>query len=131
MKDENQSEQIPAFKDEVERSIPTAWRASLRQIVEAFVTGDYGLVCGVAGVEPVSAETASQVRSYVLDYGATLIPLPDSAWDSSVCVWDGDHWNALIDLWTQEEGRSDLVLHVRVAQASPGYYIEIHLVYVP
>jgi hypothetical protein len=131
MKNASLSNQVLAVKDEVEHPIPTAWRESLREIVEAFVAGDYGLERGVANVDPVSAETAAHIRSYLLDYGETLIALPEATWNSSVCIWYGDHWNALIDLWTQEEGRSDLVLHVRVAEAKPGFTIEIHLVYVP
>lgn len=128
----NQSDQVLAVKDETgEQPIPTAWRKTLREIVDAFVIGDYRLDKGVAGVEPVSADTASHIWSYLKDYGATLIALPEATWNSSVCIWYGDYWNALVDLWTQEEGRSDLVLDVRVTEAGTGFRIEVHLVYVP
>jgi hypothetical protein len=43
----------------------------------------------------------------------------------------GDHWDALIDLWTEDEGRSDLVLQVDVSEAASGYRVDIRLVYVP
>ena len=36
----------------------------------------------------------------------------------------------LIDLWSQEEGRSDLVLHAHVTD-TPGFSVKVHLVYVP
>ena len=128
----NQSDQVLAVKDETtERPIPTAWRQPLRKIVDAFVVGDFGLDKRIDGVEPVSADTASDIRSYVKDYGATLVALPEETWSSSVCIWYGDYWNALVDLWTLEEGRSDLVLHVRVTEVGPAFKIEIYLVYVP
>jgi hypothetical protein len=125
------SSQFLANKDEVERPIPTAWRGVLQDIVEAFVAGDYRLERGIASVEPVSTETAVRIAGNLRDFGATLVALPEATWISSVCIWFGDHWDALIDLWTRDEGPSDLVLHVRVADASPGFYFKIHLVYVP
>ncbi len=132
MNEINQSDQVLAVKDETtERPIPTAWRRPLRQIVDAFVIGDFGLDKGIDGVEPVSTDTASHIRSYVEDYGATLVALPEETWNSSVCIWYGDYWKALVDLWTQEEGRSDLALHVQVTEAGSGFKIEVYLVYVP
>lgn len=131
MKDLPLSNQLLAHKDEVQRPIPTAWRGVLKDIVEAFVAGDYRLERGVASVEPVSAETAVRIAGNLQDYGATLIALPEATWTSSVCIWYGGHWDALIDLWTQEEGPSDLVLQMQVAEANPGFIFKIHLVYVP
>lgn len=131
MKNMSHSNEVLALKNEAEGPIPTAWRETLSAIVEGFVAGDYRLERGVANVAPVSAETASHIREYFHDYGATLVALPDATWGPSVCIWYGDHWDALVDLWTQEEGHSDLVLHVRVVEANPGFLIQIHLVYVP
>lgn len=66
------------------------------------------------------------------DYGAvTLISLPDESWDTSVALWSGDRWRCLVDLWTEEEGRSDLVLDIDVFENGPGYRFCVHLVYVP
>lgn len=127
----NPDHEIVAAKDEAQGPIPAAWRASLKEIVGAFVAGDHGLEKGVANVKPVAAETAAHIRSYLLDYGETLVALSEATWDSSVCIWYGDHWNALVDLWTRESGRSDLVLQVRVIEANAGFTIEIQLVYVP
>ncbi|MBF6023964.1 DUF7668 domain-containing protein [Lysobacter niastensis] len=113
-----------------ERPIPVAWRQTFREIVAAFVAADYRLVTGVPGVEPVSTETATQIHTYISDYGATLVALPEEAWESSVCIWMGSHWDTLIDLWAQEEGRSDLVLQARVTDI-PSFSVKVHLVYVP
>ncbi|KFN46153.1 DUF7668 domain-containing protein [Arenimonas metalli] len=121
----------PAKDGESEQPIPMVWRPTLARIVEAFASGDFGLDRGIPVVAPVSAETASQIRMSIADYGATLAPLPDQAWDTSVCIWYGDHWSLLVDLWTEEEGRSDLVLDARVTEAGSGYRTAVHLVYVP
>ena len=102
-----------------------------REIVDAFIAGDFELGAGVEGVPPVSADRAAQIRDYVDGYGATLVALPDETWSSSVCIWYGDHWAALVDLWTEQEGRSDLVLHTRVKELDSGFSIEVDLVYVP
>lgn len=114
-----------------ERPIPTVWRPVFRDIVNAFAEHDYCLKAGVLGVEPVSADTAAHIRDYIQSYGEILVELPDETWDSSVCIWSGNHWDALVDLWTQAEGRSDLVLSARVTDSNPGFSFKIHMVYVP
>jgi hypothetical protein len=43
----------------------------------------------------------------------------------------GSHWDVLVDLWSVESGRSDMVLDARVSETNDGFLIEIHLVYVP
>ena len=124
--------QVLAVKDEsVERPIPTAWRQAFRDIVEAFIASDYRLESGVTGVAPISPETAAQVQDNIHDYGATLVALPEETWSSSVCIWYGDHWEALVDLWTREEGPSDLVLHAKVTDSKADLIIQVYLVYVP
>ena len=132
MEEMNRADQVLAVRDEdTERPIPTAWRQPFREIVDAFVIGEFGLGKGVKSVSPVSADTASHILSNIKDYGATLVALPEATWSSSTCIWCGYYWDALVDLWTQEEGRSDLVLHVRVAEADMEFEIEVYLVYVP
>ncbi len=42
----------------------------------------------------------------------------------------GDHWDAIIDLWTNESGASDLVLTVRVYEARSEHRIEVESVHV-
>jgi hypothetical protein len=79
----------------------------------------------------VSEKTATQIREYIDQYGATLVALPQDSWDTSVCIWMGEHWNALVDLWTKEEGRSDLVLQVHVSEVGGEYVVTAYMVYVP
>lgn len=122
----------PALKDsDAQHAIAGAWRPMLREVVRRFVAGDYGLAQGVPGVEPVSTATADQIRDYVSEYGASLVELPDDTWHTSVAQWMGGHWDIMVDLWTAEEGRSDLVLGGKVVETSSGPRLSIHMVYVP
>ena len=103
----------------------------LREVVRCFVAGDYGLTGGVPGVEPVSKATAEHIRRYLADYAATLVELPEDTWETSVAQWMETHWDVLVDLWTAEEGRSDLVLGGMVVETSAGPRLTVHMVYVP
>jgi hypothetical protein len=122
----------PPVKDEsAAHPIAGAWRPMICKVVQCFVAGDYGLRAGVSGVEPVSSKTAEHIRAYVADYGARMVDLPADSWQTSVAQWYGTHWDILVDLWTAEEGPSDLVLAGRVVESSAGPRLTIHWVYVP
>ena len=128
----NSDPEVLAVKDEShELTIPSAWRPVLCEIVRAFVQRDYRLNASVPGVAPVSADTAAQIEKYIEHYRETLVELPEETWDSSACIWMGGHWDALVDLWTQAEGRSDLVLQVFITDTKSGFHFDIHMVYVP
>ena|SRR6187399_239658 len=116
---------------EGQQPIPQAWREPLREVVRAFAEGDYGLSRGVAGVDPVPASKAKQFGEYVVDYGETLVELPEETWATSVMQWIGPHWEFWVDLWTAEEGRSDMVLAGHVVETADTYRFTLHLVYVP
>jgi hypothetical protein len=121
----------PVKDEEKAHPVAVAWRPILCEVVRAFVRGDYKLADGVPSVAPVPAATAKHIREYVADYGATLIELPKETWKTSCAQWMGHKWEVLVDLWTKEEGQSDLVLHVDVAESGAGYRFKIYLVYVP
>lgn len=122
----------PAFKDlDAAHPIAGAWRPMLRAVVRRLARGDYALTQGVPGVAPVAAATAEQMRDYMAEYGATLVELPDDTWQMSVAQWMGTHWEILIDLWTVEEGRSDLVLGGDVVETDAGPLLTPRAVYVP
>lgn len=126
------SEEVLATREVArEGPIPSAWRPPLRDIVKAFVRGDFKISAGVPGLAPVSDDVSEQIRAYLADYGEELVELPDETWESSVCIWTGDHWDVLVDLWTAAEGRSDLVLRAFVTESSSSYTYRVHMVYVP
>jgi len=43
----------------------------------------------------------------------------------------GGYWDALVDLFTEEEGRSDLVLSLHVREGGGEYLFEVMSVHVP
>lgn len=117
--------------EEEELPIPHVWRETFKAIVSAFVKKDYSLTSEIENVNAVSKETAEQIKEYIEDYGEELIELPNETWDSSVYIYYENYWNVLIDLFTKEEGLSDLVLNAEVRKHNNEYLIDIKLVYVP
>lgn len=125
------SHEIPVLKDEEQQQpIPSAWRQTLGEIVEAFRKGDFQLK-GIAGVRPLSFDDAERIAGNIENYGAHLTNLPEGTWETSVCQWMCGYWDALIDLYTVEEGASDLVLSVRVYETIQGYDFQTESVHVP
>jgi len=120
-----------SVEKEEELPIPHLWRPTFKAIVSAFAQKDYKLNLGVKSVNPVSDITAKQIKEYIEDYGEVLIELPEETWNSSVYICYGDYWNVLIDLFTKDEGRSDLVLNAEVREINGSYVYDIRLVYVP
>lgn len=122
----------PARKDlDAAHPVPGAWRPMLRQVVRCLVRGDYALSGGIPGVAAVAAAGAEQMRDSIAAYGATLVELPDDTWQTSVAQWMGTRWEVLVDLWTAEEGRSDLVLAADVVETGEGPRLTVRMVYVP
>lgn len=117
--------------EEEELPIPHVWRPIFKNIVKAFVNKDYNLSLGVNNVNPVSHKTAEQIQEYIEDYGEELIDLSEETCDTSVYISYGDYWNVLIDLFTENEGLSDLVLNAEVREIDNNYVVDINLVYVP
>jgi len=121
---------------EVKRSdrelpVPPQWRPVFQEIVRALSEGDFTLARGIEGVKPLSRDVAEFFADYVEDYGATLTPLPDETWESSIYMYDEGYWEVLVDLFTVEEGRSDLVLFTRVCERGGAYAFEPWSLHVP
>ncbi len=122
---------VPILKDEDnEQPVPFEWRRKLEEIVKAFTDGNFNLR-GLTGVGLLDDATAAGIAQNISDYGCALAPLPDASWDTSVCIWLLGYWEVLVDLFTVEEGRSDLVLHVHVFEEMSGFVFNVHVVYVP
>lgn len=123
------AEYEPATKEGEQRPVATKWRPTISRIVDDLVEGKYPTT--VAGVRPVGAKVQTAIREYVEDYGETLAPLPEEAWPDSVCQWLGTHWEAFVDLWTEEAGRSDMVLSLRIFEEGEDFEVEVRGVHVP
>ena len=125
------TEPVPILKDvEREHPVPSQWRPKLADIANALKDGNYALR-GLADVDPLDGATAAGIARNIDDYGCTLTSLSPESWDTSVCQWLVDDWEVLVDLFTIEEGRSDLVLHVHVFEDADSFVFKVHFVYVP
>lgn len=123
---------MPVKNEDREQPVPEVWRPALSAIVESLIRDDRVLVADLAVVRPMSGDLSQACRDAVQGYGdVTLVSLPQDTWETSVCRWQGDRWQCLVDLWTAQEGRSDLVLDVDVFEDGAGYRYSVNLVYVP
>lgn len=121
---------VEVIRDErAQRSIPTEWRATIGAIVDGLISGDSGPM-SIPNVGVVSSERRARIADNIDDYGAQPVASLEESWDTSVCQWMGGYWDALIDLFT-EEGRSDLVLSLRVKEEGGYYLFEVMSVHVP
>lgn len=125
------SQTVAVLKDKKQQPVPSVWRKTISEIVEAFKDGDFTLSRGINRVRPISKDDAAGIEENIQGYGAELVSLPEETWNTSVCQWYGQHWDVIVDLYTVDEGASDLVLQLRVYEDAGGYIFEVHLVYVP
>lgn len=123
---------IAVLKDEDnQQSVPSAWRDTLIAIVEAFKDGDYELQRGLIRVRPITPKDAARIAQNITSYPATLVSLPEASWKTSVCQWMRSYWTVLVDLYTIEDGESDLVLFVRVYEDGVDFFFDVQSVHVP
>ena len=125
------SEYIAVAKDdELEGPVPTEWRSKLADIANALTHRNYRLK-DLEDVDLLDEETAAGIAKNIAAYGGALAILPEESWRTSICQWQLSFWEVLVDLFTEEERRSDLVLHVRVFERGAGFVFKVHHVYVP
>lgn len=125
------SHTVPVSKADGFLLVPSLWRKTIHDIVEAFRENDFILARSVSNVSPVSREEATRFAEYIEDYGDDLGELPDETWETSVCEWVRDFWDVTVDLYTVSEGHSDMVLALRVREDGNSYVFEVRSVYVP
>ena len=113
-----------------ELPIPPEWRPAIEEIAAALAAGNYGLT-GVQNAGLDQHLTARDIAANVSDYGCILVDLPGEAWDSARYIAMGDCWEAIVDLYTRQEERSDLALHLTVRREGGGYRFYVRSVHVP
>lgn len=117
--------------DHIELPVPSEWRKTLSKIVESFARQDYKISTNISGVEPLSNDEAKRISENINSYGGKIVRPPEETWRTSVYRWMGGYWEVLVDLFTDIEGQSDLVLFIRVYENNPGYRFTIQSVHVP
>ena len=125
------STNIIVTKDEYNQQlIPTIWRGALRLIVEAIKSNKYQLIKRDPSIKDIDSSDVMRINDNIEEYGCTLIELPEETWENSVCQWMQGYWDVLVELYTAEEGRSDLILDVRVYEQKHGFEYEVISVHV-
>ena len=108
--------------------VGTSFRPTLTWMANEIASGR---APDAADVRLRTADTWETITDSILDYGETLVPLPEATWETSVSQWYGERWKVLVDLHTAAEGRSDLVMDVDIVETEAGFEYTLHLVYVP
>lgn len=115
-----------------EHPVPEVFRPTFRQIVDAFIAGDFELRDHlVGGVRPILPDTANWIAENIADYGEALAPLDDETWELSIYRWMDDYWQFLVDLTTTDDPVSDLTLHAKLYDNWDEAAMVVEAVYVP
>lgn len=115
--------------------IPLPLRPALAQVVDRVAAGDFEAL-KASGADPYpDSDLGLWIREYgrpsesTEQGGATLISLPDEAWEYAEVIYEDPgpprRWGVVIDLWTVEEGRSDLSMEADVVETSTGLRVLI------
>lgn len=116
--------------EENQRPIPSVWKGTLILIVEAIKLNNYEELNSASNVRTIQKLDVDRINENIEDYGCQLISLPESTWQTSVCQWQCEYWDVLVDLYTVEEGESDLSLSVRVLEKKHEFEFEVISVHV-
>ena len=94
------------------------FEAQVREVVELLVHGDYAAIERRTGGVRLHAEHLAEA---VAEYGRRLVVPPAGAAPLDVIEFqDGSGWAVVVDLWTTEEGESDLSLELTVRRSQVG-----------
>ena len=127
------SNEIDVLYDENLKEVPLLWRDTIWKIVEAFKNNDINFFNQIEGVKKLTLVDFEEIISDINVYGETLVSLPSEAWESSQCLWRGDScWHVYIDLYTINEGKSDLILFLIVElDENNHFHYDVSNFYVP
>ena len=107
------------LKGEGERKLPPDWQRRFDKIVASLVDGCFEFGPDIGHVEAVPSAEQERLAENISAYGDALKPLHPAVWRSSIYAWANDHWVVLVDLSTEKELVSDLVLHARIFDTDP------------
>jgi hypothetical protein len=113
-------------------AVPDRFRPSISAVVDRLAAKDYeGLKRD--GTDPYpDADLSMWIRDYG-GSGATIVSLPDEAWDVATALELADQpgtWHVVVDLWTEEEGHSDLSMEALVIETDDGPVVRVHDIHV-
>ncbi|MHB8875585.1 MAG: DUF7668 domain-containing protein [Myxococcaceae bacterium] len=97
---------------------------AVRKVIELLVRRNYRAIEQLTNARRLSAE---QLKSTVEEYGRTLQLPPDGDLRIDAIEVAGARpktWSVRCDLWTVEEGHSDLTLELTVREGAETYSVE-------
>jgi hypothetical protein len=95
---------------------------TIQRIIDPLIRGDY------AAVETLTAGrtlSANEIEHAIAEYGRRVVPPPPNSAPRSVVETEASNpvrWSVYVDLWTVEEGRSDLTLELTLTESSRDTY---------
>jgi hypothetical protein len=96
---------------------------AMKVVVDLLVRGEYAVL---AKVDQGGRLTPEDLRHAVERYGRTLIPIPPQTWSQvGIVEVKGStprRYMVAVDLWTLEEGRSDLTLELQLVALANGTF---------
>ncbi|OTG97337.1 hypothetical protein B9T24_04245 [Acinetobacter sp. ANC 4654] len=127
------TQNIPVpYDSEFQSPIPSIWKDCIIQIVEAFKDKDLARLNTLPSVQRIDLAYASKIAENIDAYGAHLMSLAEESWHTSVCIYmENESWKAIIDLFTVEEGRSDLIIDLFIFKKENQFIFQINNIYVP
>ncbi|MGD9956589.1 MAG: hypothetical protein AB7O74_16185 [Candidatus Nanopelagicales bacterium] len=99
--------------------VPERWHHAFADVVHRVIARDFDGLNRDGLLDPVHASRPSQIAHWIDRYPGTLVDLPEAAWATADCSPVQDRpgaWWVVVDLWTAEEGRSDLTLEAYVIE---------------
>ena len=109
------------------------WRPVLTEIVHRLVVGDYDGLARDGIVAGTDDPRDAGIGLWIEEYPATLVDLPPGAWaysDHGPIEGAAGAWWVIVDLWTAEEGRSDLSMEATVWDDGRTITVKVHAVHV-
>jgi hypothetical protein len=98
----------------------------VRSVVQMLVAGDYNKVAALTKGRRLDAEA---IKFTVGEYGRTLVLPPDDAFDQMDVVRVTNaplpQWSVRMNLWTLEEGQSDLSIELTIIDSAGHYEVEL------
>lgn len=102
---------------------PQKLNETLNRVGQLLVAGMYVEIAQLTNNQHLTAE---ELRQAVVGYGRNLIIPPEAEWKPrSVVELEGSTpraWSVYVDLWTLEEGRSDLTLELTLRESGTDTY---------
>lgn len=127
------NDELKFLHDKSPQLIPSIWHNTIFEIVEAFKNHDSQFYNQIKGVLRIDSNDFEEILADINIYGETLISLPNETWEFSQCLWKEDScWHVFIDLYTVNEGRSDLILFLTVqVDENNSFSFDVNNFYVP